>query len=72
MAPAFKKSDQDRSRSGKSAKYFATVKIKINFTHSDGWKCPPPGILIQRRAPIYLCPNRSTAINEASEAKYTQ
>ena len=36
IAPAFIKSDHDSSRSCKSAKYFATARIRISFTHSDG------------------------------------
>ena len=68
MAPAFIKSGHESSRCRKSAKYFATAKIRISLTHSEGWKWLPPGILIQRRAPRYFCPKTITAISEATAA----
>src|SRR6266700_2970393 len=50
ISPALKKSGQDRSFWCRSAKYFATARIRMSLTYSEGWKCPPPGIFIQRRA----------------------
>jgi hypothetical protein len=68
IAPAFMKSGQESSRCRRSAKYLATARIRISFTHSEGWKWLPPGILIQRRAPRYFCPKIITAISDATAA----
>ena len=38
IAPALKKSDQESSRCWRSAKYFATARMRISFTQSGRWR----------------------------------
>ena len=72
MAPALTKSDQERSLWCISEKYLATARIRISLTHSEGWKCCPPGIFTQRRAPRYFWPKIITNMSEVMEAMYIQ
>src|SRR5436305_1652059 len=43
--PALTMSKKDNSLRRESAKYLATASIRMSLTHSEGWKCCPPGNL---------------------------
>jgi len=47
-------------------RYQAMVIGMMIFMNSDGWKRITPGMLIQRVAPIAVCPATSTAISSAT------
>ncbi len=47
-------------------RYQAIVIGMMIFMNSDGWKRITPGMLIQRVAPIAVCPTTSTATSSAT------